>query len=67
MTLSVALRMLAIGAFTLAPPGGHAFSSVSIETEIYERAEDAQPTPLPAAARARGSYWSVHSGCTRPR
>lgn len=36
MTQSVALRMLVLGAFTLAPTGGHAFSSVNVETSVYE-------------------------------
>jgi hypothetical protein len=49
MTLSVALRMLALGAFTLAPSGGHALNSVSIETEVYEWVEEAQPAPLSSA------------------
>ncbi|MBL0922873.1 MAG: hypothetical protein IBJ12_00190 [Sphingomonadaceae bacterium] len=44
MTLSVAMRMFALGALTLAPAGGHAFDSVSIETEIYEYVEDADRT-----------------------
>jgi hypothetical protein len=35
--------MLALGAFTLAPSGGHAFSSVSIEASVYEWVEDAAP------------------------
>lgn len=43
MTQSVIYRMLALGAFTLAPVGGHAFNSVSIETEVYEWVEEAQP------------------------
>lgn len=43
MKLSVALRMLALGALTLAPTGGHALNSVSIESEVYEWVEDAQP------------------------
>jgi ATP-dependent protease ClpP protease subunit len=43
MTLPVVYRMLALGAFTLAPSGGHAFTSVSVETEIYEWVEEAAP------------------------
>lgn len=46
MTQSVALRMLALGAFTLVPVGGHAFNSVSVETEVYEWVEDAQPAVI---------------------
>jgi hypothetical protein len=44
MTQSVVLRMLALGALTLAPTGGHAFSSVSVETSVYEWVEEAAPT-----------------------
>lgn len=46
MTLSVVLRMLALGAFTLAPSGGHALNGVSVESEVYEWAEDAAPQPV---------------------
>jgi hypothetical protein len=46
MKTVVALRMLALGAFTLAPVGGHAFNSVSIETEVYEWVEEASPPPM---------------------
>jgi hypothetical protein len=49
MTQSVVYRMLALGAFTLAPAGGHAFNSVSIETEVYEWVEAAQPATLSSA------------------
>jgi hypothetical protein len=35
------MRMFALGALTLAPVGGHAFDSVSVETEIYEWVDDA--------------------------
>lgn len=51
MKTVVALRMLALGALTLAPSGGHAFNSVSIETEIYEWVEEAQPA-TPATAKS---------------
>ena len=50
MTLSVVLRMLALGAFTLAPTGGHASTNVSIEAEIYEWQETAQPAPAAVAS-----------------
>ncbi len=54
MKTVVALRMLALGALTLAPSGGHAFNSVSIETEVYEWVEEAQPaTPATAKSFAR--------------
>lgn len=37
--------MLALGAFTLAPVGGHAFNSVSVETEVYEWTDEAPAQP----------------------
>ncbi len=46
MKTAVALRMLALGAFTLAPVGGHAFNSVSIETEVYEWVEEEPAQPI---------------------
>jgi hypothetical protein len=48
MKLSIALRMLVLGALTLAPSGGHALNSVTIEAEVYEWVDDAQTTPLTA-------------------
>ena len=50
MTQSVVFRMLALGAFTLAPSGGHAFNSVSVETSVYEWADEAAPANLAAPA-----------------
>ncbi len=47
MTLPVVYRVLALGAFTLAPAGGHAFTSVSVETEIYDLVEQAAPVVSP--------------------
>ena len=35
--------MLVLGALTLVPTGGHAFSSVSVETSVYEWVEEAAP------------------------
>jgi ATP-dependent protease ClpP protease subunit len=46
MQLAAAFRILAFGAFTLAPSGGHAFNSVSIETEVYQWVEEADPQPV---------------------
>ena len=43
MKLAVALRMLALGVITLAPTGGHAFDSFSVETTITEWVDDAVP------------------------
>jgi ATP-dependent protease ClpP protease subunit len=48
MTLSVAIRMLAFGALTLAPLGGHAFAGVSVETEVYEWVEESSPASASA-------------------
>jgi hypothetical protein len=45
--------MLVLGALTLAPVGGHAFDSVSVETEVYEWVEETRPVasaPVKAAA-----------------
>jgi hypothetical protein len=54
MTQSVVYRMLALGAFTLAPSGGHAFNSVNVETSVYEWTEEA--TPAAPAAPAISSF-----------
>lgn len=43
MKLAVALRMLALGVFTLAPSGGHAFDSFSVETTVTEWVDDSEP------------------------
>lgn len=45
MKLAVALRMLALGVFTLAPTGGHAFDSFIVATSVTEWVEE----PAPAA------------------
>lgn len=55
MKLPVALRMLVLGALTLAPSGGHALNSVSIETEVYEWVGDAQPSAQ-SAQKALASF-----------
>lgn len=47
--------MLVLGALTLAPSGGHALNSVSIETEVYEWVDDVQPAPL-SATKALASF-----------
>lgn len=49
MKLSVALRMLALCAFTLAPSGGHALTSVSIEVESYDWIDEAPILPATAS------------------
>lgn len=50
MKLAVALRIFAVGALALAPASGHALNSVSVETEIYEWVEEAQPKAVVAAS-----------------
>jgi hypothetical protein len=47
--------MLALGALTLAPVGGHAFTSVSVETEVYEWVEEAQTATI-APVKASASF-----------
>lgn len=59
MKLSVALRMLALGALTLAPTGGHALNSVSIESEVYEWVDDAQPVPA-AISKSLARFGPFH-------
>jgi hypothetical protein len=59
MKLSFALRMLVLGALTLAPTGGHAFNSVSIETEVYEWVDEAQPVQT-ASGEALASFGPFH-------
>ncbi|MGB5076483.1 MAG: alpha/beta hydrolase [Sphingorhabdus sp.] len=44
MKLAVALRMLALGALTLAPTGGHAVNNIAIEIEIHHDVDDAPST-----------------------
>jgi hypothetical protein len=41
------MRMFALGALTLASTGGHAFDSVTIETEVHEWVEEAEPAAPP--------------------
>jgi ATP-dependent protease ClpP protease subunit len=59
MKLTVALRMLALGAFTLAPAGGYALNSVSIEAEVYEWVEDVQPAAA-ATSPTLSSFGPFH-------
>lgn len=50
MKLAVALRMLALGALTLAPSGGYAFSTFSVEISVTEWVEEsAAATPAEAS------------------
>lgn len=54
MTLPVVYRILAFGAFTLAPTGGYAFTTVSVETSVYEWIEEA--APVTASARSVSKF-----------
>ncbi len=56
MKLAVALRMFAVGALTLAPSGGHAFDSVSVETSIYEWVEESEAPAVAEASPALASF-----------
>ncbi len=59
MTQSVVLRMLALGALTLAPTGGHAFNSVDVETEVYEWVQEAAPRGAASFSIARFGPFQV--------
>jgi ATP-dependent protease ClpP protease subunit len=52
MPQSVAYRMLVLGALTLVPTGGHAFSSVSVDSSVYEWVEEASPAKLASLSLA---------------
>jgi hypothetical protein len=56
MTLSVAKSMFVLGALTLAPTGGHAFNSVSVETSAYAWAEDAAPAVAASTIASFGPF-----------
>lgn len=53
MKPAVALRMLVLGALTLAPTGGHALNNVSVETAVYEWVEEPRPAPSANQSLAR--------------
>jgi hypothetical protein len=59
MTLSVAMRMFALGALTLASQGGHAFDSVNVETEIHEWVEETDFAPA-RASQAIAAFGPFH-------
>ncbi len=61
MKLAVALRMFALGALTLAPVGGHAFNSVSIETGVYEWVGEAAPVAATSPSIASFGPFNVVS------
>lgn len=61
MKLAVALHMSAFGALTLAPTGGHAFTSVSVETLAYEWVEESAPVVVPSPSNARFGPFHVVS------
>jgi hypothetical protein len=60
MKLAVALRMLVPGALTLAPTGGHAFDSVTVDVTAYEWVEEAaSPAASTQASLASFGPFSV--------
>ncbi len=61
MKLAVALYMSALGALTLAPTGGHAFASVSVETSVYDWVEEAAPVAASSPTDARFGPFNVVS------
>ncbi|MEP7349878.1 MAG: hypothetical protein ABI668_08005 [Sphingorhabdus sp.] len=56
MKLAVAFRILALGALTLVPSGGHALNNVSVETEIYEWVEQDDSSMATAASPTLASF-----------
>jgi hypothetical protein len=56
MKLAVAFRMLALGVITLAPTGGHAFDSFSVETTVTEWIDDAAPANVAAPAQSIATF-----------
>lgn len=59
MKLATAFRILAFGAITLAPSGGHGFNSIDIESEVYDWAEEAGPTATTSPAIASFGPFNV--------
>ena len=56
MKLAVAFRMLALGVITLAPTGGHAFDSFSVETTVTEWVDDSAPANVAAPAQSIATF-----------
>jgi hypothetical protein len=56
MKLAVAFRMLALGVITLAPTGGHAFDSFSVETTVAEWVDDAAPANVAAPEQSIATF-----------
>ena len=56
MKLAVAFRMLALGVITLAPTGGHAFDSFSVETTVTEWVDDPAPAAVAAPAQSIATF-----------
>jgi hypothetical protein len=56
MKLAVAFRMLALGVITLAPTGGHAFDSFSVETTVTEWVDGSAPANAPAPPQSIATF-----------
>lgn len=56
MKLAVAFRMLALGVITLAPTGGHAFDSFSVETTVTEWVDDTAPANVAAPEQSIATF-----------
>ena len=56
MKLAVAFRMLALGVITLAPTGGHAFDSFSVETTVTEWVDDSAPANVAAPEQSIATF-----------
>lgn len=56
MKLAVAFRMLALGVITLAPTGGHAFDSFSVETTVTEWVDDTVPANVAAPEQSIATF-----------
>ena len=56
MKLAVAFRMLALGVITLAPTGGHAFDSFSVETTVTEWVDDSAPANVAAPEQGIATF-----------
>ena len=59
MKPAIALRIVALGAFALAPSGGHGFNSLGIDTEVYAWVEEAKPAAVQPAIFSFGPFTVV--------
>ena len=56
MKLAVIFRMLAVGAFTLAPSGGYAVDGVEVETAVYDWVAETEAPKVAETASALASF-----------